>query len=112
MNKCILAKRAEVDESANIGKIILLQKALETLISSKDAREICDIFKYINNLRQDYPTHGDNSKNVLKAHRFFGLRYPVVEFQDAWEAILGQYQNAIARLRRKLSDASDSITPS
>ena len=70
-----------------------------------DAAAICDTLKNINNLRQGYPTHGDNLDKVLPAHRFFRLRYPVTDYEAAWESVLGKYFEAMRAMRDGMSAA-------
>jgi len=55
--------------------------------------------------RSPYPTHGDNAKKFLDAHRYFGIPYPVNDFSDAWETILGRYFYAMRTFMSALSTA-------
>jgi hypothetical protein len=63
--------------------------------------KVIKTFQSINNLRQGYPVHGDRSKGVLKAHEYFSLDYPVVNFNEAWKTLLLNYLDALKRLLQK-----------
>ncbi len=105
VNKPILAKVAGVADPESTGEIVLLQKALETVLSDDKAEQICAVLKHVNNLRQGYPTHGDNAKRFLEAHRFFRLPYPVTDYEGAWEPVLGEYFRAMGSILEGMSEA-------
>lgn len=44
---------------------------------------IADTFRNINKIRQGYPIHGDRSKGVLDAHKYFKITYPITDYSAA-----------------------------
>ena len=111
LDRNLLATISHVADPSTTGELVLLQKALETLASTTEAESICLVLKQVNNLRQGYPAHGDNAKRFLDAHRFFKLPYPVVDFESAWESVLGEYFRAMRSMRDALSKAWTSKHP-
>lgn len=105
VSKPVLAKASGVSNSEDVGGIILLQRALESVGTADEANSICSVLKSINAIRQGYPTHGDNAKQFLEAHRFFKLPYPIQDYETAWESILGEYFRAMRSIRDGLSSA-------
>lgn len=63
-----------------------------------------DHLRNINILRQGYPVHGDRTKRVLAAHKYFGLDYPIVEFDSAWLTLLSMYLDALNSLLSNLKE--------
>ena len=76
---------------------------LEKYSSVDEAKQICDVLKNINELRKGYPAHGDNTPKFLKAHTFFKIKYPINDYQSAWESILGAYFQAMKKMLKVLS---------
>ena len=105
LNKPVLGKVAGISDLAETGAIVLLQQALAKVMSVEETDTACAVLKNINTLRQGYPTHGDNAKQFLEAHRFFKLPYPVQDYEPAWETVLGEYFRAMRRIRDGLSEA-------
>lgn len=56
------------------------------------------ILRNIRALRKGYPTHGDNSKDVLAAHKFFMIDYPIENYELAWIGLLKGYSNALEEI--------------
>lgn len=63
---------------------------------------IIDHLRKINILRQGYPVHGDRTKRVIEAHKYFGLNYPIEKFDSAWRILLSMYLDALNGLLSKL----------
>lgn len=63
-----------------------------------ESSQIVKTLQAINNLRQGYPVHGDRSDGVLRAHKYFGLSYPVSEHNDTWKTLLIKYLEALQTL--------------
>jgi hypothetical protein len=103
LNRDLLRRVAGTEPAVQIGDFVLLETVLTPLASGSTAAKVCGPLKQLNNLRQGYPTHGDNAKKFLEAHRYFGLDYPVTDFSEGWEAVLASYFNAIRELRDVLS---------
>jgi hypothetical protein len=104
INKTILGKFLSEPETNNVGSITLLRTYLSRVSSQERSDSICDVLKHINNIRNGYPAHGDNTAKYLPAHDFFGLRYPITEFAVAWDSVLGGYFDALKKLQVLLSD--------
>lgn len=68
--------------------------------------EIIKALKEINRMRQGYPVHGDRINGVLKAHEYFNLEYPVVDFSKAWRTLLVKYLNVMQTLLETLKEKS------
>ncbi len=79
-------------------------KLLETYLAqnSMQNRKVVETLQAINNLRQGYPVHGDRSDGVLRAHKYFGLTYPVSDHSHAWRSILLSYLDSLEKLLEKL----------
>jgi hypothetical protein len=105
VNKSALAKVSGEPNPEAVGGIVLLQRALESVVVADEANTICSVLKNINAIRQVYPTHGDNAKQFLEAHRFFKLPYPIQDYETAWESILGEYFRAMRSIKDGLSVA-------
>jgi len=93
LNKDMLLKATKLD--SGIGSIKLLQSLLNNI--STDQR-ITEIFKNLILLRKAYPVHGDNVEGVIEAHKFFGLVYPIKNFDESWNKIKNEYYNALNEL--------------
>jgi ERCC4-type nuclease len=63
---------------------------LETYLNKlgDEHQNIVETLRKINNLRQGYPIHGDRTKGVLGAHRFFSFDYPITEYSASWKRLL------------------------
>lgn len=103
LNRAMLRQVAAVAPDAQIGDFVLLGRAIQTLAKAGASDPICEPLKQLNNLRQGYPTHGDNAKMFLEAHRYFRLTYPVTAFSDGWESVLAKYFESMRALRDVLS---------
>jgi hypothetical protein len=103
LDRALLRQVAGIASDVPIGDFVLLGKAIETLPTAGSSDAICAPLKQLNNLRQGYPTHGDNAKMFLEAHRYFGLSYPVTSFSEAWESVLARYFESMRALRDVLS---------
>ena len=51
-----------------------------------------------NHLRRMYPLHTDRSKGVLAALEFFGIEYPVQNYQAAWGKLLESYRSLLGEI--------------
>jgi len=99
-----IVARHNLQDSSQVAPFVLLEELLAVYSTTERAKTICDVFKRLNNLRQGYPTHGDNSERVLQAHDFFKLRYPVEDFSTAWDNILGRYFEAMKEMLAVIKD--------
>lgn len=103
LNKSAISKGSGNNNTKETGSIVLLSELLEQYSSADEADRICDVLKKINELRKGYPAHGDNTTKFLKAHSFFNIKYPISDFQSAWESILGAYFRSMKQLLEVLS---------
>lgn len=103
LNKKAIGKGVGNGNIKEIGSIVLLSGLLEKYSNADEAKQISDVLKNINELRKGYPAHGDNTPKFLKAHTYFKIKYPIVEYQSAWESILGAYFQAMKQLLKVLS---------
>jgi len=64
----------------------------------KKVNSIMDVLKNFNRLRMMYPIHKDRANGVLAAHQFFGLDYPVSNYNIAWRLLLIKYRDTLNEL--------------
>lgn len=103
LNKKAIGKGTGNSNTKETGSIVLLSGLLERYSNDDEAKKICDVLKNINELRKGYPAHGDNTPKFLMAHTFFKIKYPIVNYQLAWESVLGAYFQAMKQLLKVLS---------
>ena len=85
-----------------IGSVALLKKFLE--LNGKGDMTITDTLKQIGKVRQGYPAHTDNITEVIGGLRYFGLSYPIANYEEAWTKILSSYLAALKALYEILSN--------
>lgn len=106
LNKKVLANITRSTDT-KLGTISLLDELLKTY-PSPDAKIITTL-KHINRIRQCYPIHGDRVDGVMEAHKYFDLKYPIVNYQAAWRNLLISYLDSLKRLLSVLnSESSES----
>lgn len=64
----------------------------------ENKERVSEILRNINRLRQGYPTHTDGASGFLNAHQFFGLSYPITDYNLAWKKILLGYDESLSIL--------------
>jgi hypothetical protein len=69
--------------------------------STADTAEIIKIFRELIHVRNGYPAHTDNM-DALKAHHYFGLSFPVVDYSRSWKGLLSHYLKALQKLNEFL----------
>lgn len=99
IDKDIIKTKLGKSSDDNTGELILLEELITFYSNDEIAKEICTIFKKINDLRKGYPIHGDNIKRVLPAHYFFSLKYPIENYNEAWEIVLSCYFESMRKIR-------------
>ncbi len=77
----------------DIKSIGLVDEYLKKYKSYDD--KIVKVYRNINRLRQSYPIHGDNESGVQEAHRFLSIKYPVLNFSEAWKKLLVRYIDSL-----------------
>jgi hypothetical protein len=90
-----ILRKLTSESDTQIGSIILLNKYLES--TGKNKKEICETLKYIGKMRQGYPIHTDLS-DVIAGYKYFGLKYPIDDYEQTWIKLLGNYQSALKSL--------------
>ncbi len=104
INKKIIGAKLELQNTNEFGQLILLEKILTFYSDEGKARDICIVFKMINELRKGYPIHSDNIKGILTAHDYFALPYPIANYKNAWETILNCYFESMKKFREVFID--------
>jgi hypothetical protein len=93
--KSLLSKYDDTD-----GSVVLLKKFLDENGKNTNPAEI---LKHIGRIRQGYPAHADNT-GMAGSLKYFGLRYPITDFQLVWTTLLNQYLVALKNLQESLLD--------
>ncbi len=94
MNVSILRKLTN-ETNTKIGSIALLKIFLQS--RGKLNKTIIDTFIQIGRIRQGYPIHTDTA-GVVKGYKYFGLQYPIEDFESSWTTILNQYLTSLKQL--------------
>lgn len=101
------ALQEELGSSTN-GSLNLLGELLRRDFPEAPIDSIMNCLRSGNRLRQMYPMHTDTADGVLEAHRYFRLPYPIMEYDDAWNAIKNAYRQALDKLLALLA-VSESL---
>jgi len=99
LNIKVLRKITGIDDK-QVKTIGLLEKYI--LQNNHDNPVTIKTLRSINKLRQSYPVHGDRTDGVMKAHKYFGLKYPIENYSSSWSTVLGSYLDALERLLENL----------
>ncbi|MDP1676632.1 MAG: hypothetical protein Q8L88_07165 [Bacteroidota bacterium] len=98
MNEELLNNSVQTDKT---GSINLLEAYLKQSPDYDDTS--IKVLRSINRLRQAYPIHTDTADGVQDAHRFFGLAYPIKNYDKSWQTILVSYSDALKRIFEMLN---------
>lgn len=101
MNISILRKLTN-ETNNELGSVALLDKLLTSLGSQN--KSTTDIFRNIGRIRQSYPIHTDIA-GVIQGYKYFGIIYPVTDYQMTWTTLLNQYLTSLKQLYEILADA-------
>lgn len=104
IDKKTIGAYLNIPNTNDFGEIIILEQLLTVFSNKNIAKNICIVFKKINDLRKGYPIHGDNIDRVLPAHDYFDLTYPIVDYKNAWEKILNSYLESMIMIREIIID--------
>jgi len=90
----------------NLGSIDKLGVFLRTNFpnESTSINEIMDSISAYNQLRRMYPVHTDRARGVLEAYNYFGIEYPINDFQKTWEILLQNYHKLLSNLLNIIRD--------
>lgn len=100
MNVSILRKLTS-ETDTQIGSVALLEKFLQFI--GKPNKTITDNLKQIGRVRQGYPMHTDLT-GVVQGYKYFGLQYPVENYETTWTALLNHYLTSLKQLYEIFSD--------
>lgn len=91
---CELAKSFDpstLPKTENSGSIDRFGEFLRIEYPDEDISAIMERLTAFNHLRRLYPVHSDRAGGVVKSHEYFGIGYPVVDFNSAWELLRDAY---------------------
>lgn len=91
-----ILKTIVANDSNGLKSISLLERYLKKIDGAN--LHCIEILRNIRALRKGYPTHGDNLKDVLAAHRFFMIEYPIENYELAWNMLLVNYSKVLEML--------------
>lgn len=100
----LIDKIDSIDTTKIEGSLNYLNEYLSNISEPEKFDNIIGVYKRLNDLRQGYPTHTDTAKNVISAYDYFGIRYPVTDYEAAWERIMNKYLSATRELLNILAD--------
>lgn len=100
MNVDVLRKLTN-EQNTQLGSVALLENFLTSI--NKPNKTVTDTLRQIGRIRQGYPAHED-IPDVIKGYKYFGLKYPVKNFGEAWTTLLNHYLNALKELYNILAD--------
>ncbi len=84
-----------IQTAKNDGPLDVLGKFLRENFPLSQANQVMDTFQSFNRLRRMYPIHTDRANGVMNAHTYFGLEYPIEEFNFAWLKLLQVYSDSL-----------------
>lgn len=94
MNVAILRKLTN-ETDTQLGSVILLEKFLISI--NKPNKIVTDTLRQIGRIRNGYPAHMD-IPDVIKGYKYFGINYPIVNYEVAWTTLLNHYLQALKEL--------------
>lgn len=88
--------------------IDLLESFYNQFIIEQDKRnKIIMNLRKIRKVRQAYPIHTDNAKGVIDSMNYFGIDYPIIDYEKAWKRLLESYRDTL----KLMLIVSKEITP-
>lgn len=87
-----------IDSSPHDGSINKLGLFLRTEYPKSDSSAIMETISKFNQVRRMFPVHTDRTEGVISALNYFGIKYPVEDFQKAIVAMLGKYLDCLDHL--------------
>ena len=82
----------------NLKSIALLERFLKIHCGLQNSDEIVEPLKNLNRFRQGYPVHTDHAGGLIGAHTFFGLNYPIEDWEGSWQILIEHYMKFLERL--------------
>jgi hypothetical protein len=86
------------DDPKNLKSLDMLGIFLRNRHAGENVNTVMDCFRGFNWLRRMYPIHTDRATGVLDAFKYFGIDYPVTDFQKAWKRLLEKYRDTLQSL--------------
>jgi len=90
-----LLRKITNNKDSNIKSLSLLDEFVKVIDNNE--KEIIEIFKGINRIRQGFPIHSDKT-DYIKNLKKFNIEYPVNDYNNAWAILLLNYSNALMKL--------------
>jgi len=90
--------KARVQPGEQKKPLDLMGEFLRDQCSPQDVNPIMDSLKNLNRVRRMYPIHTDRANGVISSFVFFGLQYPIRDYQTAWITLLKAYSEALHSL--------------
>ncbi len=90
--------KTRIQSSENKKSLNLLGEFLRHHFPARDTNQIMDTLQNLNRLRKMYPIHTDRAGGVMSSFAFFGLEYPIQDYQAAWLTLLEAYSEALHSL--------------
>lgn len=100
MNIKILRKLTN-ETDTKLRSVELLEKLLISLGSQDNSTTV--ILRNIGKVRQGYPVHTDIA-GVIQGYKYFGLKYPVEDYESTWTSLLNFYLKSLKQLYTILAD--------
>jgi hypothetical protein len=106
---CELAKSIETEHIKNLVQPPKGSGSLDTLGTflrdgehfpnqkTNKINQIMSSLQKLNHLRRGFPVHADSSE-VIRALKFFGVEYPILDYQTAWIKLLKAYSETLQHL--------------
>lgn len=82
----------------SLKSIALLERFFKKHCGLQDSDKIIEPLKNLNRLRQGYPVHTNHAGGVVEAHTFFGLNYPIEDWEGSWQILIEHYMKFLERL--------------
>lgn len=76
-------------------------------IEQDKKNKIITNLRKIRKVRQAYPIHTDNAKGVIDSMSYFGIDYPIIDYEIAWKKLLESYRDTL----KLMLFVSKEITP-
>lgn len=97
-----ILRKLNNETNTELGSVILLENFLTTLGCQN--KSITDILRNIGRVRQGYPIHTDIA-GVIQGYKYFGINYPVDDYESTWTTLLNQYLTSLKQLYEILADS-------
>lgn len=83
----------------------LLEEYLISLV--KNSGKIIKTFRNINKIRQAFPIHGDENSGLIDAYAYFGIKYPIENYNEVWKILLKYYLTSLENILNILTQEKE-----